>query len=87
MMDSSIIQHKRLKQALHIGLNHIALRPAIIYEALQAICDTFTQVCQVLNLGHMMDMEFATKEVRNKDKILLLGVHKQKKINFRYSQP
>ena len=80
-MDLFIIQHKRLKQALHVGLHHIPLRPTIIYEALQAICDTFTQVCEVLNLGRMIDMEFATKEVRNKDRILLLKVHKKKKKN------
>ena len=86
-MDISIIQHKGLRQALTMGLNHIPLRPTIIFEAIQVIHDTFLQVCQVLNVEHMLDMDVATKEVRQRSKRILLEAYKINKFGFRYSQP
>lgn len=86
-MDISIIQHKGLRQAFTMGLNHIPLRSTIIFEAIQVIHDTFLQVCQVLNVEHMLDMDVATKEVRQRSKMILLDAYKISKFGFRYSQP
>ena len=86
-MDISIIQHKGLKHALKMGLNHIPLRPTVIHEAIQVVCDTFIQVCQVLNITSMVDMEHACKEVRRRCRIILLEASKLNKFGFRYSQP
>ena len=85
-MDFSIIQHKGLRHALKMGLNHIPLRPTIIHEAIQVVCDTFVQVCQVLNITHMVDMEMACKEVRKRCRTTLLEACKHNKFGFRYSQ-
>ena len=63
-MDISIIQHKGLRHALKMGLNHIPLRPTLIFEVIQVVYDTFLQVCQVLNITHMVNMEHACKEIR-----------------------
>ena len=65
-MDLSIIQHKGLRHALKMGLNQIPLRPTIIHEAIQVVHDTFLQVCEVLNITHIVDMDMAIKEVRHK---------------------
>lgn len=86
-MDLSIIQHKGLRHALKMGLNHIPLRPTIIHEVIQVVCDTFIQVCQVLNITLMVDMEHACKEVRRRCKTILLEACKLNKFGFRYSQP
>ena len=86
-MDISIIQHKGLRHAIKMGLNHIPLRPTIIHEAVQVVCDTFLQVCQVLNVSHMVDMEQACKEVRVRCRTILFEACKQNKYGFRYSQP
>ena len=76
-MDISIVQHKGLRQALTMGLNHIPLRPTAIHEAIQVIHDTFVQVCQILNVAHLMDMEVANKEVRLRSKRILLEAYKR----------
>ena len=86
-MDLSIIQHKGLRNAIQMGLNHIPLRPTIIHEAIQVIYDTFLQVCQVLNVEQLLDMNEATKEVRQRSKGILLDAYKLNKFGFRYSQP
>ena len=85
-MDLSIIQHKGLRHALKMGLNQIPLRPTLIHEAIQVVHDTFLQVCEVLNITHIVDMDMAIKEVRHKCRILLFEAYKQNKFGFRYSQ-
>jgi hypothetical protein len=85
-MDLSIIQHKGLRHALKMGLNQIPLRPTLIHETIQVVFDTFLQVCEVLNITHMVDMEIATKEVRNGCRKILLEAYKINKFGFRYSQ-
>ena len=85
-MDLSIIQNKGLRNALKMGLNQIPLRPTLIHEAIQVVHDTFLQVCEVLNITHIVDMDIAIKEVRYKCKNLLLEAYKQNKFGFRYSQ-
>ena len=86
-MDISIIQHRELRHAIAMGLNHIPLRPTVIHEAIQVIYDTFIKVCQLLNVEHMLDMDMATKEVRHRSKTILLEAYKSNKFGFRYSQP
>ena len=85
-MDLSIIQHKGLRHALKMGLNQIPLRPTLIHEAIQVVHDTFLQVCEVLNITHLVDMGIAIKEVRNRCRMILLEAYKQNKFGFRYSQ-
>ena len=85
-MDLSIIQHKGLRHALKMGLNQIPLRPTLIHEAIQVVNDTFLQVCEMLNITQIVDMDAATKEVRHKCRNLLLEAYKQNKFGFRYSQ-
>lgn len=86
-MDLSIVQHKGLRQAITMGLNHIPLRPTIIQEAIQVIHDTFLQICQVLNLEHMLDMKVTTREIRQRSKMILLEAYKVNKYGLRYTQP
>lgn len=86
-MDISIIQHKGLRNAIKMGLNHIPLKPTLIFEVIQVVYDTFLQVCQVLNITHMVNMEQACMEVRERCRIILLEAYKQNKFGFRYSQP
>ena len=86
-MDLNIIQHKGLRHAIKMGLNQIPLRPTLIFEAIQVVFNTFIQVCQVLNIGHLVDMEMAGKEVRTRCRLMLLEASKLNKFGFRYSQP
>ena len=85
-MDLSIIQHKGLRHALRMWLNHILLRPTLIHDVIQLVYDIFLQVCQVLNITHMVNMEQASKEVRKRCINILLEANKQNKFGFRYSQ-
>ena len=85
-MDLNIILHKGLRHALKMGLNQIPLRPTIIQDAIQVVFDAFIQVCQVLDIMHLVDMELACKEVRTRCRLTLLEASKQNKFGFRYSQ-
>ena len=86
-MDLNIVQHKGLRHAIKMGLNQIPLRPTLIFEAIQVVFDAFLQVCQKLNVEHLVDMEIACKEVRTRCKLILLEASKLNKFGFRYSQP
>ena len=86
-MDLNIVQHKGLRHALRMGLNQIPLRPTVIHEVIQVVFDAFLQVCQVLNVEHLVDMEMACKEVRTRCRLILLEASKLNKFGFRYSQP
>ena len=86
-MDLNIVQHKGLRHAIKMGLNQIPFRPTLIFEAIQVIFNAFLQVCQVLNIEHMVDMEIASKEVRTRCRLILLEASKLNKFGFRYSQP
>ena len=85
-MDLNIILHKGLRHALKMGLNQIPLRPTIIHDAIQVVFDVFIQVCQVLDIKHLVDMELACKEVRTRCRMILLEASKLNKFGFRYSQ-
>ena len=52
-MDINIIQHPGLRNALAQGLNHIPLRPSKIAEAMAAIMDAFSQLCDILGLHNL----------------------------------
>ena len=86
-MDLNIIQHKGLRHAIRMGLNQIPLKPTIIHEAIQVVFDAFSQVCQVLNIEHLVDMDMAGKEVRTRCRLIMFEASKINKFGFRYSQP
>ena len=86
-MDLNIVQHKGLRHAIKMGLNQIPLRPTLIFEAIQVVFDAFLQVCQVLNIEHLMDMEKAGKKIRTRCRLILLEASKLNKFGFKYSQP
>ena len=86
-MDLNIIQHKGLRHALKMGLNQIPLKPTIIHEVIQVVFDAFLQVCQVLNVEHLVDMNMAGKEVRTRCRVIVLEASRINKFGFRYSQP
>jgi hypothetical protein len=69
-----------------MGLNQIPLRPTFIFKAIQVVFDVFLQICQVLNIEHLVDMEMAEMEVRSKCRRILLEASKLNKFGFRYSQ-
>ena len=85
-MDLNIVQHKGLRHALKMGLNHIPLRPTTLHDAIQVVFDAFLQVCQVLDIEHLVDMELAGKEVRTRCRLRLLEASKQNRFGFKYSQ-
>ena len=85
-MDLNIVQHKGLRHALRMGLNQIPLRPTILHDAIQVVFDAFLQICQVLDIMHLVDIELACKEVRTRCRLILLEASKQNKFGFRYSQ-
>jgi hypothetical protein len=86
-MDTHIIHHRGLREAIALGLNHIPLRNTNIQEAIQVVMDTFEQVCQVLGLRGCLDISSATRMVRTKCKEILMSVAKDNMYGFRYSKP
>ena len=70
-----------------MGLNQIPLRPTLIFEVIQVVFDAFLQVCQVLKVEHLVDMEIACKEVCNICRLILLEASKLNKFGYMYSQP
>ena len=86
-MDTHIIHHRGLREAIALGLNHIPLRHTNIQEAIQVIVDTFLQVCQVLKLGGCLDISSATGMVRTRSKEILMSAAKGNLYGFRYSKP
>ena len=86
-MDTDIIHHHGLREALALGLNHIPLRNTNIQETIQVVVDTFVQVCQVLRLGGCLDINSATRMVRTKCKDILISALKANLYGFRYSKP
>ena len=85
-MDTNIIHHHGLREALALGLNHIPLRNTNIQKPIQVVVDTFVQVCQVLRLGGCLDINSATRMVRTKCKDILISALKANLYGFRYSK-
>jgi hypothetical protein len=50
-MDLSIIQHKGLRHALKMGLNQIPLRPTIMHETIQMVCNIFYMYVRYLTFS------------------------------------
>ena len=86
-MDTHIVRHHGLREAIALGLNHIPLRNTKLQEAIQVVVDTFVQVCQVLKLGGCLDISSATKMVRTRCKDILMSAAKSNMYGFRYSKP
>jgi hypothetical protein len=86
-MDLNIVQYKWSKHAIKMSLHQIPLRPTFIFEAIQVVFDDFLQVCQILNIEHLVDMEMARIEVRSRCRRILLEASKLNKFGFMYSQP
>jgi hypothetical protein len=76
IMDTNIIHHLGLREAIALGLNHIPLRNTNIQEIIQVVMDTFMQICQVLRLEGCLDINSATKMVRTRCKEILMSAFK-----------
>ena len=86
-MDTKIIHHHGLREAITLGLNHIPLRNTNIHEAIQVVVDTFLQVCQLLKAEGCLDVDKASKMVRMMSRDKLLSAMKENRFGFRYSKP
>ena len=86
-MDTKIIHHHGLREAITLGLNHIPLRNTNIQEATQVVVDTFIQVCQLLKVEGCLDVGNASKLVRIMARDKLISAMKENLFGFRYSKP
>ena len=86
-MDTRIIHHHGLRNAITLGLNHIPLRNTNIREAIQVIVDAFGQVCQILRVDEIINVELASNMVRAMARDKLLSAMKGNLFGFRYSKP
>ena len=86
-MDTKIIHNHGLREAITLGLNHIPLRNTNIREAIQVVMDSFGQVCSLLRVDELIDMDLASKMVRAKTKDKLVSAMKENLFGFRYSKP
>ena len=87
IMDTHIIHHRGLREAIASGLNYIPSRHTNIQEAIQVVVDTFLQVCQVLKPGGCLDISSAAGMVRTRSKEILMFATKGNLYGFRYSKP
>jgi hypothetical protein len=86
-MDTNIIHHRELREAMALGLNHIPLKNTNIREAIQVIADTFGQVCQLLQVDEYFNVEGASRMVRTMSRDKLLSAMRENLFGFRYSKP
>ena len=86
-MDTKIIHHHGLREAIYLGLNHIPLRNTNIQEAIQVVENTFVQVCQLLKVEGCLDVESASKLVRIMARDQMRSAMKENLYGFRYSKP
>ena len=86
-MDTNIIHNKGLREAITLGLNHIPLRNTNVRETVQVVIDTFGQVCRVLKVDELIDMDEAFKVVRAKTKDKLISAMRENLFGFGYSKP
>ena len=76
-MDTKIIHNHGLREAVTLGLNHIPLRNTTIRETVQVIVDTFGQICLLLKVDELIDVDMASKVVRAKSRDKLVSAMKE----------
>jgi hypothetical protein len=86
-MNTRIIHHHGLREAITLGLNHIPLKNTNIQEAIQVVVNTFVQVCQLLKVKECLDVESASKLVRTIARDKLIAAMNENLYGFRYSKP
>ena len=86
-MDTRIIHHHGLREAITLGLNHIPLRNTNIREVVQVVVNIFIHVCQLLKVEGCLDVESASKLVRTISRDKLISTMKENLYGFRYSKP
>ena len=86
-MDTSIIHNKGLRDAITLGLNHIPLRNTNVRETIQVIMDTFGQVCQLLKVDELINVDMISKVVYTKARDKVISAMRENLYGFRYSKP
>ena len=56
-MNTRIIHHHGLREAITLGLNHVPLKNTNIQEAIQVVVNTFVHVCQLLKVEGCLDVK------------------------------
>lgn len=86
-MDTKIIHHHGLREAITLGLNHIPLRTTNIQEAIQVVIKIFIHICQVFGVEGCINVDTASKLVRTMTREKLILAMKENLYGFRYSKP
>lgn len=87
-VDVDLIQHKTLRQAVSMGLNHIPLKPTELRVCISTILDAFSQVLSVLRLESAdFPIEQANEWIRVKSLERLKAAKNSNKFGFCSSEP
>ena len=85
-VDVDLIQHRELRKAVLMGLNHIPLRPTSIAVSIATILDAFMQLIRILKLEQMgLPIDEATEWIRASCLVQLKSAAKTNRSGLRCS--
>ena len=85
-MNLQIVQHPMLRSSLQMGLNHIPLKPTLVYEAMRATSQAFSLLYDMLKLHtYGMELDVAIFVLHKMCAVRLRAATRSNKFGFKYS--